>query len=555
MEIRFGTSGFRGRWGNEFTERRVKCAVQAICDDLIAQGLQNKSIVLGYDSREHADEVACWCAEVCVANQFLVHLTLRDTPTPVLAYYGLEVVLEENLAGIINCTASHNPIEWHGIKFSTRNGCPAPLEVTKRIEVLANRYQSESRKFPIIDLAQARRSGQLIEFDPLEKYCDWILSSGINNRRIKLDLTAINSFFSDKKIILDEMHGTGRGYLRRILDEIGVSYEVLHGERDPRLGGLPAANPEEPYIQQMQARVRESQAIHGIGLDTDADRYGVVNQDGNYITPNQVLAMLTKYLGVDRKLTGRIAVSHVTTRLVETIAGEIPNNDEFKPHPNAIPPYLNDPSYQVVVGKREDLSTRNVFTVPVGLKYIVEVPQMDSAYNILEKPPANWRELLLLGGEEASGLTTRRHVPDKDGIWAALLIIDMMAFYHQSLGDIWSDVSRKYWPSHTKRLNLDVPESAKARFISSFLDEFSGAKPGQKELAGLRVIYAGGIRDKLIEMRLEDSKGSRNYYLFSRPSGTEPLVRVYLEGESEERIQSLDQAVQARLEKICSQSS
>jgi phosphomannomutase len=260
--------------------------------------------------------------------------------------------------------------------------------------------------------------------------------------------------------------------------------------------------------------------------------------------------MLTRYLGVDRKLNGRIVVSHVTTRLIETIAGDIPNNDNFKPLPNAIPPYLNESSYQVVVGSREELATSNVFTVPVGLKYIVEVPQMDRNYQVLKSPPANWRDQLLLGGEEASGLTTKGHVPDKDGIWAALLIIDMMAFYQQSLGDIWSDVSRKYWPSHTKRLNLDVPESAKAKFINHFLDEFSGAKPGQKELAGLRVMYAGGIRDKLIEMRLEDSIGSRNHYLFSRPSGTEPLVRVYLEGESEESIHALDQAVQARLEAI-----
>jgi phosphomannomutase len=548
--IRFGTSGFRGRWGLEFVESRVKWVIQAICDDLRDQGRAGKSIVLGYDSREHADIVAGWCRDVILANDYVVHMANRDTPTPVLSYYGIEVLGEENIAGIINCTASHNPIEWHGIKFSTFLGCPAPLDVTSRIEEYANRYQDENATINALDFVDSKTSAQFNEIDPLQSYCDWLLSSGQSDNRIKLDHDAIKNFFVDKLVIVDEMHGTGRGYLTKILDTLAIPYEVLHGERDPKLGGLPAANPEEPHIQTLKDRVRESGAIFGIGLDTDADRYGVVDQGGQYMIPNQILSMLTKYLGVDRGIKGRLAMSHVTTRLVETIGADISGNDDYRPTPHTIPPYMQNPEYIAVVGELSDLSSHNVFTVPVGLKNIVEVAQQDQNYQPKNQIPENWRDNLLLGGEEASGLTTKGHVPDKDGIWAAILIMDMMAYYQETLTEIWSVLAEQYWPSHTSRINLDVPDEVKINFINSFLHEFSGDAPGEGEFAGLKVIYLGGIRNKLVEFRFEDAAGSQNFYMQSRPSGTEPLVRLYIEAESQKHLDNMEASVQEMLRSV-----
>ena len=547
FEIVFGTSGFRGRWGIEFVEARVKWVAQAICDDLNNLGLAGKALVLGFDSRIHADQVATWCAEVLLSNGFPVHLTSRDTPTPVLVYYGLEVLGEENIAGVINCTASHNPKEWHGIKFSPRNGCPAPPDVTSRIEKLANRYQKEAHEISSFDLEAAKSEGQLKLVDPIDSYCDWILSSGQSDKRIKLDHESIKDYFSQRLIIIDEMHGTGRDYLRKILDKIGVSYQVLHGERDPNLGELHAANPEIPYINPLIEKVRESGAALGVGLDTDADRYGVVDAGGSFTTPNQILAMLTHYLGVECQIKGRVAISHVSTRLVESIAEQIPNNEQYKPALNTPPPYMHGSDYEVIVGDRSMLTSNHVFTVPVGLKYIVEVPQMDREYNVLEKVEPDWRDNLLIGGEEASGLTTKGHVPDKDGIWAALLIIDMMAYYKKSLAEIWSDISTRYWPSHTTRLNLDVPDDSKSKFINYFFDSYSS---GSGELADFKVIYAGGIRGKLIELRLEDIEGKDHYYLQSRPSGTEPLIRVYIETEGKVSLDELHRIVVALIHDI-----
>ena len=547
FEIKFGTSGFRGRWAIEFKEERVKWVAQAICDDLKDIGLAGKSIVLGYDSRIHADQVAKWCAEVILANGYNLHFTSRDTPTPVLVYYGLEVLGESQLAGIINCTASHNPKEWHGIKFSPRNGCPAPPDVTSRVEALANSYQSNNRNIHSSNLDEAEAEGQLLYIDPIDSYCEWILNSGIGDNRIKLNLSAIKDYFSNKLVIIDEMHGTGREYLRKLLDEIGVSYEVMHGERDPNLGELHAANPEIPYINPLIDRVKSSEAALGIGLDTDADRYGVIDAGGIFTTPNQILAMLTHYLGVDRKIGGRVAISHVSTKLVETVAGAIAGNEQNKPAPNTLPPYLSDPAYEVVAGDRKLVSSNHAFTVPVGLKYIVEIPQMDQEYRMLDVTPEDWRDRLLIGGEEASGLTTKGHVPDKDGIWAALLIMDMMAFYQKSLAEIWEMISERYWPSHTIRLNLDVPDDAKSKFINYFLDAF--AKPNPK-LGEFNVTYAGGQRNKLIELRLKDAQGQEQYYVQSRPSGTEPLIRLYIEGMSEESMKEIERSMREILDSV-----
>ena len=357
----------------------------------------------------------------------------------------------------------------------------------------------------------------------------------------------MHRFFRDRHVIVDEMHGTGRGYLRRLLDEIGVPYRVLHGEHDPRLGGLVAANPEEPHIGPLKQYVKQSCAILGVGLDTDADRFGVVDQGGHFLQPNQILAMLTRYLGVDRKLTGRIAISYVSTHLVEAIAGDIPDNGKFRPYPEAVPPHIENPEYEVILGDWSELVTSNVFTVPTGLKYIVQVPQMDRCYRVLPDPGPNWRCNLLLGGEEASGLTTKGHVPDKDGIWANLLVMEMMAHYGKSLGEIWGDTTRAYWPSHTVRLNLRMKEMTKERLINHYLNTFADESSKNTCVAGLKVIYVGGIPGKYVELRLADRSEDKHHYLHIRPSGTEPLVRVYIESTSKRQLEELQKEVKSRV--------
>ncbi len=542
--VKFGTSGFRGRWGIEYTEPVVRDIVQAICDYLAEEALSGRTVVIGYDSREHADVAARWCADVVLQNGFAVHLTSRDTPTPALAYYAGEALGDE-AAGIINCTSSHNPIDWQGIKFSLHDGSISPPRTTDFIADRATAYRRGERAWTPRDLTDEARA-RLTEFDPREAYCRWLLESGVADCRIPLDHERIRSHFADKLIVVDEMHGTGRDYLRTVLDRIGVPYRVIHGERDPRLGGLHSANPEEPHIQGLKDAVEETGAAIGVALDTDADRYGIVDVGGAYVEPNYVLAMLTRYLGVDRRLDGRVATTYVTTHIIDRIAADIPDNEPFRPAPGALPMHFRDPGYEVVRGDPSEIATRNVFNVLTGLKYIIQVPQMDRDYTLLDDPPSDWRCRLLIGGEQASGLTTKGHVLDKDGIWADLLVLDMVAYYGKTLQEIWEDTQRIYGRSITAPLNLSIPVEKKASFIDGFLA--SARDDGR--LAGMRVIYAGGIPGRYAELKLEDGRGGIDNYVHVRPSGTEPLVRAYLEAATRATLDALRADVEGRIERL-----
>lgn len=539
--IHFGTSGFRGRWDVEFTEPVARDIAQAICDYLIeVSGRAGKILVIGYDSREHADEVAAWCTEVALRNGFVVHMTSRDTPTPALAFYAGDV-LHGACAGVINCTSSHNPVEWQGVKFSLHDGSISPPAVTDFISQRATAYRQGDRKPPKL---RARGVSPVTRFDPLDDYCRWLLESGHGNCRIPMDGEQIRDHFGNRLIIVDEMHGTGRGYLRRILDEIGVPHRVIHGERDARLGGLHAANPEEPHIQGLKDAVAGSGAALGLGLDTDADRYGIVDAGGRYIEPNYVLAMLTRYLGVERRLTGRVATTYVTTHMLERIAADIAENEPHRPAAGALPMHRRDPGYEIVRGPDEGIPSRNVFTVLTGLKYIIQVPQMDRDYSLLEPPPADWRCRLLIGGEQASGLTATGHVPDKDGMLACLLVLGMTAHFGASVSEIWEDTQSRYGRAITAPINLSVPENRKAPFIDSFL----AAARNEGRLADMSVVFAGGIPGAYAELMLRDAGGCTDNYIHVRPSGTEPLVRVYLEAASEATIRALRDDVAARLD-------
>ena len=541
-KIQFGTSGFRGRWGIEFTEAVACDIAQAICDYLVeVDNRAGKVVVIGYDSREYADRVARWCADVALQNGFAVHLTSRDTPTPVLAYYAGDV-LKERSAGVINCTSSHNPVQWHGIKFSLHDGSISPPRATDFVSSRATAYKRGDRTWMRRPLTVADH-GRLTLFDPFESYCQWLLDSGNGNCRIPLDHGQMRDYFADKLVIVDEMHGTGRGYMQRILGAIGIPYQVIHAERDPQLGGLEAANPEEPHIQGLKDAVKETGAVLGIGLDADADRYGIVDSGGAYIQPNAVFAMLTRYLGVERGLTGCVALTYVTTHIIDRIAADIEGNEPFRPAPDARPMHFRDPGYRVVVGNPDDITTRNAFTVLTGLKYIIQVPQMSRDYTLLPPPPPDWRCRLLIGGEQASGLTAKGHVPDKDGMWANLLVLAMAAHYGKPLLEIWDETQRIYGRSITVPLNLHIPEDQKAPFIDGFL----GAARDEGCIAGLRVIYAGGIPGRYAELRLEDKEGSVNNYVHVRPSGTEPLVRVYLEATSPGTLAKFREAIDERM--------
>lgn len=555
--LRFGTSGVRGRWGNDFTENRARQVVQAVCDFLNnnnipsyvgAEDLSGKIIILGHDTRRNSDLVTRWAAETCLANGFRVHIGNRDIPTPALAFYETEVLAENEVAGLLIATASHNPPEWQGIKFNPRLGYPAPTNVTDFIAHRINELQLADEAGGQSDVEEARSRGLVQGFDPLDKYVKWIQNNANGNARIPIDFERIRRYFADKMIVIDEMHGAGRGYLSRLVGEAGIRYTIVHAEVDPDLGGQDYANPEEPFNWLLKKTVAESGAQVGFGMDTDADRFGIIDKGGVYFRPNQILPMLIRYLGVDRGLTGRVIATQTGSPLIEVLAGMIPGNDENKPAEGALPAYIGQKIYKAQYGEIKSRALKNAFAVPVGIKYIEEIRRTDSAYNNLKVLPKDWRDRILIGGEESSGLTTRGHITDKDGPWANILILDMLAYYGtreekplHSLQEIWDELVHLpgLWESfgtstdptsHAGRADVDAPLEAKEAFISYFLDlPINTPKNEAPKIADFKVDYLGGIRYELVETQLSDQAGNDRYYLRMRASGTEPINRIYIE--------------------------
>src|SRR6266487_4049988 len=475
--LRFGTSGVRGLWQRDFTEMRAKQVIQAICEFLKnidmpgfvkGEDLSGRKIIVGYDSRLNANQVAEWAAQVCLQNGFSIEIANRDTPTPALVYWLTDYHSEDEVAGLINMTASHNPPEWQGIKFNPRQGWPAPTNVTDIIASRINEINILDRPIEEFDTKEAIKNGKMIGFDPITQYTKWILESGKNDQRISINPDQMRSFFSGKKIVIDEMHGASRGYLSKILGAIGLQHTVIHAERDPLIPGLAYANPEEPFIEGLKKEVKESDAWLGVGMDTDADRFGIVDQNGVYFRPNQILPILVRYLGLDREYKGRVIATQTGSPLLEGLAGMFEDNKECKPEENVIPAYIDHPFYRRRVGNREDRVYKNTFMVPVGIKYIEEQRRTDRRYRSLSKLPPDWRYTILIGGEESSGLTTKGHVTDKDGIWANLLVMDMLAYYGSrphnpltSIAELWEDTTKidGLWKSYGGKENPEHPEN------------------------------------------------------------------------------------------------
>ncbi len=559
---RFGTSGLRGRWDVDFTRVKAGRTAQAICQYLSdidipdyvippAESLTGKWMVFGYDGRRNSERVASWLAGVALQNGFPVYMASRPTPTPALAYFATEHLGKDNIAGIINCTASHNPSDWQGIKFNPREGYPAPTHLTDIIASRTNEMQLLGIEVPEADIEAAEAEGRYHYFDALTKYWAWIRDNGNGNQRLPVDFDAIREYFADKLIIIDEMHGAGRGYMSYLLGELGIRHQIIHAERDIDLGDLDYANPELPYIGPLMDAVKERGAALGVGLDTDADRFGIVGEGGEYFRPNRVLAMLAYYLGQERGLEGRVVITQTGLPTIDAIAAHFPAIE--RPAENVIPAYVDHVFYKRRVGAREVMAWENVFVVPVGIKYIVEIPRMDRRYKLLgDALPSQWMDNLLLGGEESSGLTTRGHVPDKDGVWANLLVMDMIAHYRQPLSKIWEQVtaSQDAWASYGGRIDVDATDRAKERLINYYLDLFKGAKPGEVSICDHPVLYAGGIRYDMVEVFLGDEQGRMRNFLRIRASGTEPINRIYTETITPDLWKELQATVLGKLDEF-----
>ena len=366
--IKFGTSGWRGLIARDFTFARVRLATQGIADYLKTQRrkLKTDKVIIGHDTRFLGPELSLAAAEVLEANGFTVLLCERDAPTPVISH---TIRIRKALGGI-NMTASHNPAEYQGLKFSPANGAPAPPEVTQKIEANIAKRQKQKWTFDAVVIG----TYQCKTIDPRPAY--------LKRLRQLVDLKAIKK--AKMKIAVELMYGTGRDYLDTLLEEAGTKVTRFHEQPNPLFGGIPP-EPDKSGMADVRKCIKAGKATLGLGLDGDADRFGIVDKDGTWLTPNQILALTLYHLKKNRRWTGSTVRTVTTSHMIDAIAD-----------------YLGVKLHET----------------PVGFKYIGA---------LMETEP------IIVGGEESGGLSVKGHVPEKDGILACLLMAELVAVERKPL--------------------------------------------------------------------------------------------------------------------------
>lgn len=468
--IKFGTDGWRGIMADDFTFENVQLVSQSIADYVWEVNLAEKGIVIGYDNRFLAEQFAQKVAVVLCGNGIKTYLAAKAIPTPVTAF----AVKHLGTAGAVMLTASHNPPEYNGIKFIPDYAGPALPYVTNKLEENIKRVLAENRHKDM-DYQKAVEMKMLETFDPTEAYMAHL------KEVIRFDAISQAAL----KIIIDPMYGAGIGYLDRLLKDAGCWTETIHGTRDPLFGGrLP--EPTGASLHALSELVLEEGADLGLALDGDADRFGVIDREGNYITPNQVLSLVYYHLINNRALKGPAARSVATTHMLDKIAAHY--------------------GYQVE-------------ETPVGFKYIGESMMKRGS---------------VIGGEESGGLSIAGHIPEKDGILAALLVAEMVAVEKKSIPELLQKLGEKFGTFISERIDIHTSIDKKQMILQAL----NGLDP--EIIADEKVVSTTGIDGK--KFVLEDGS-----WVLIRASGTEPLFRVYVEAEHIDRVRAIQKDIKSLL--------
>ena len=458
--IKFGTSGWRAIVADEFTVANIRLAVAGIATFVKTQPKPNR-VLVGRDPRFLGESFVNVAARVLAGAGVTPIVIPEAAPTPAIAY----AVREMKTSGAINFTASHNPPEYNGIKYSTPDGAPALPEVTKEIEAAIARLQASSAVVPTADPPQGGFETADVKPAFLKRLAELVDLKAIAKSRIK--------------VVYDPLWGAGRGYTSDILRQAGVSVETVHDYRDVLFGGHAPA-PDEPLLGDAKTKMKETGAHLGLATDGDADRFGILDEDGSFIQPNYILALLFDYLVQTRGWRNGVAKSVATTNLI-----------------NALADYHKVPLYET----------------PVGFKYIGELINGDK---------------IAIGGEESAGLTIRGHVPEKDGVLAGLLVAEMVAARGHSLRVQLKELFAKVGSFYPIRENFHLTPAGMAAFTEKL-------KADPAELSGRKVVKV--VRTDGLKLILEDGS-----WVCYRLSGTEPVVRLYTEARNEHDVETLSVA-------------
>lgn len=302
-KLSFGTDGWRGVVGRDFTFHNVAKVTAGIAAYLKNENPRNHKVLVTYDARYNGERFATTAAQMFRASDFSVQMTPEDVPTPAAAFYAAK----KKLCGAVVVTASHNPKEFNGIKFKPDFGGSAPSSVTKKIEreIAALRGEDISDKL----CAAANGNRPFSHADIFPHYSRHILSL-VNVIKIKQ---------ARLKTIIDPMHGSGRTYFETLLKQCGVQAVNLSPEQDPLFEGV-QPEPIEKNLLKLKKAMKKGGADIGIALDGDADRIGAFDEKGNFLDSHHVFALLLYYFLEVRKERGGVAETLNTTSMIPKLA-------------------------------------------------------------------------------------------------------------------------------------------------------------------------------------------------------------------------------------------
>lgn len=465
--IQFGTGGWRAVIGDEFTKSNIQILAKAIAWKMKAEGVEKEEIVIGYDRRFLSKETVYWCCEIFAEEGIRVLFINRSVPTPLVMFY----VMKHGLSYGMMVTASHNPAIYNGIKVFTKGGRDADEMQTRDIEGYIKKVEEycQGRPLPQMRYGLAAAENMVVEFNPMNEYLDNIIAQ-INMEKIR---------DAQLHIALDPMYGVSQTALKTILMTARCDVDLINERHDTLFGGkMPA--PMEETLRALRTYVIEHGCDIGLATDGDADRIGVVDDTGTFLDANDILVLLYYYLLKYKGWKGPVVRNLATTHMLDKVA------ESF--------------------GER-------CYEVPVGFKYISAKMQETNA---------------VLGGESSGGLAVRGHINGKDGVYAAMLLVEMLAVTQKNISQLLEEIQKEYGAIHLVSHSYQMREEEKNRIFQLLMEE--KRLPVLKRRIG-KVSYLDGCK-----VYFEDGG-----WVVARFSGTEPLLRIFCEMETKENAEEICQ--------------
>jgi|InofroStandDraft_1065614.scaffolds.fasta_scaffold00914_13 phosphomannomutase len=457
-KIKFGTDGFRGIIADDFTFENVKKITNAIAE-YIFETSSDKTVLIGYDPRFMADKFAHFSAEILADFGFKVLLSSKVVPTPVIAY---AATVEKDCAGAVMFTASHNPKEYLGIKFIPNYGGPATKEMTDKIVSLIDTKNPE-----------LKNDGSIIEKDFGEEYFKHIESL--------IDFNVIKS--AAPKFIYDGLYSASIGYFDTLLKRNGIDFESTNLHYDPDFGGgLP--EPKEKYMH------HKKEGFLTFANDGDADRYGVIDEKGEYISPNIIMAILLKYLS-GKDFRGKMIKTVGVSQIID------------------------------IVSKKLGIET---ITTPVGFKWLSEKMRENDT---------------ILAGEDSGGLSTGCHIPEKDGIFANLLILEAVSSSNKPLYELKDEILKFAGTEFLQdRVDIKLKSDEEKKAL---MEQFSQVT----EICGHKIFDI--LKIDGVKFFFDKKDNNSSSWILMRESGTEPLLRFYIETGSKENLEKIKEFIKNKV--------